>query len=164
MKFHPFNMKHAFFLILLVPVLAFAQKKSFTIKGKLEGFADGTEVNLYRNGDNTVLATSKITKNSFLLKGDIEEPVLCFLAIGNDSPTEIYVENAAITFKSKKSEPGKASVEGSKSHEDFTEFINAFVPMFNQLSSLASSINSMVPEPDRDGLMNIYSSTQHNIQ
>lgn len=157
-------MKQFLILILLFPLMASAQKNSFSIKGKLEGFTDGTEVKLYRNGDNKELKSGKIIKNAFLLKGDVKEPVLCFLEIGNENPTEIYVENAEISFKAKKNEPGKPAIEGSKSHQDFTYFIKVFVPLFNQLSSLASSINSMMPGPDRDGLMNIYNGTQQNIQ
>ena len=157
-------MKRLFLLILLLPVLALAQKKSFTINGKLEGYSDGTQVKLYRNGDNKEMMSAKVVKNAFLLKGEVKEPILCFLAIGNDNPTEIYVENSVISFKAKKSEPGKSSIEGSKTHKDFIDFLNTFVPLFNQLSSLASSINSMVPGTDRDGLMNIYNGTQQNVQ
>jgi len=106
-------------------VFAFAQKNLLLSK-ETGGIADGTEVNLYRNEMNTGWQHQKITKNSFLLKGDVEEPFL-FLAIGNDNPTCLY-RKRRITLRVKRCEPGKASVK-VKSHQDFTSF-QCLVPMF----------------------------------
>lgn len=160
------SMKKIAVLFLLIPVFALAQvaPKPFTINGKLDGFADGIEIKLYKNGENTELATSKLTKGKFELKGSIAEPVLCYLVIGNEKPAEVYVENAVISFKSNKQEPGKHKVEGSASHNDFNAFITAFMPLAQQLSALANTINNTMPGDERDKLMVTYTASQENIQ
>jgi peroxiredoxin len=84
--------------------------------------------------------------------------------VGSEKPTEIYVENTTITVKGKKAEPPVYEISGSASHKDFAGFIKVFIPMAQQLNTLASSINSTVPGPARDSLMNIYTTAQQNIQ
>ncbi len=162
------RMKKFLGLIGLLPVLVLAQpspSKGFTINGKIPGYPDGTEVKMIRNGDNAEIATTKFTKSSFVLKGNVQEPVLCFLIIGTEgAPIQLYAENRMITVTKDLKLPGRFIVSGSSSHRDFNEFANTFTPLAQQLSSLATSINSMIPGPDRDGLMTIYNSTMNQIQ
>ena len=90
-------MKKILGLLLLLPVWALSQtsaKSGFTITGKVLRFPDGTEIGLYRNGDNQKLTTSKLVNGKFTLKGKVNEPVLCFITIGDNSkPIEVFVEN-----------------------------------------------------------------------
>jgi peroxiredoxin len=171
------RMKKLFLLIVMIPVLAQAQTpgknnpsspakgKSFTITGKLIGYADETEVNLFRNGDNKEIASGKIKKGSFELKGKVDEPVLCFMAIGPGSgPIQVYVENSKINITNDPKNKGKYIITGSSSQKDFDQFVDIFTPLAQQASSLASSINSLVPGADRDGLMTIYNNIMGLIQ
>lgn len=160
------SMKKLLTLLFLCPLFALAQvaPKPFTIDGKLDGFAEGTDIKLYKNGDNSELASSKLTKGKFALKGNVTEPVLCFLVVGNEKPIELYVESGIISFKADKKEPGKHKVENSKSHTEFTAFIAAFMPLAQQLSALANTINNTMPGVERDGLMTTYTTAQQNIQ
>ena len=159
-------MKKILFLFLLCPVIVLAQTKpkGFIIDGKMDGYADGTEIHLYKNGDNTEIATAKLLKSKFLLKGTVKEPVLCFLVIGERKPVEIYVENSTISFKGKKAEPLVYEIEGSASHKVFAGFIKTFLSLAQQLNTLASTINYTMPGPERDSLLLTYSTTQQNMQ
>jgi peroxiredoxin len=159
-------MKRLFLLLLLCPLVVFAQNdlKAFTLTGTLTGVADGTDVHLYKDGQNEEIASAKVQKGIFTLKGAVPEPTLCFIVVGTGNPIEVYVENSKMTVSPDKTKPGKFLITGSKSHLDFIDFANAFTPLAQQLSSLATSINAMAPGPDRDGLMNIYTNTQQSIQ
>ena len=160
-------MKKMLLVSLLIPFFAFTQTstKGFIINGKVEGFADGSEVSLYRNGDNKELVKGQISKNIFSLKGKVDEPVLCFMTIGDNSkPVEIYVENRVLSVTGKNTEPDKFAVAGSATHTEFKQFIADITPVINQLSTFAAAINSTMPGADRDNLMKQYESTMTQVQ
>ena len=159
-------MKKFFLILLLLPLAVTAQvtPKGFTIEGKLEGFPDGTEILLYKNGENTEMAKASLLKSKFTLKGTVTEPILCFLVVGTEKPVEIYVENAVISFKSKKAQSPVYEIEGSTSHKDFDFFIKTFIPLAKQSSSLANTINNTMPGAERDKLMLTYNNAQDNVQ
>lgn len=159
-------MKKLFFAVLFSQLIitAFAQNKSFVIEGKLDGYADGTEVKLYRNNDNAELTSSKIVKTKFTLTGQVNDPVLCFLIAGDSKPIEIYVEAGKISVKGKKDTPASLEIDGSESHKDFTGFTSAFVPKVQQLSSIAATINRTMLGKERDSLMKIYTGFQFQMQ
>lgn len=138
--------------------------KGFTIEGKLDGFPDGTEITLYKNGENTEMGKTKSANGKFTLKGSVDEPVLCFLVIGSEKPAEIYVENAIISFKTKKASPLVFEVEGSASHKDFNGFVNIFMPLAKELNGLATTVNSAPPGAERDKLMDGYNAAQAKLQ
>ena len=144
--------------------MAQTDTKSFTITGAIPGIPDGSEVHLYRDGQNDEMANATVQKGNFVLKGSVVEPMLCFVVIANNNPIEVFVENTKITIAPDKTKPGKYFINGSKSHAEFTSFVNVFAPLVQQINSLATSINAMPAGPDRDGLMNIYNSTIQNIQ
>jgi peroxiredoxin len=161
-------MKKWLFLLLAVPQFAFSQTSkspgAFTIEGKLDGYPDGVEIQLYKNQENTPAATTKLVKGKFTIKGSVIEPILCFLVIGEEKPAEIYVENRIISFKGDKSQPGIFQVEGSQSHKEFSGFIKTFLPLAQQMSTLAGTINNTMPGKDRDALMETYNKILQNIQ
>lgn len=168
-------MKKLLTLLMLAPVIAFAQPtpqkttasktvKGFTINGKLDGYQDGIEIRLIKNGENTEMTKTTLAGGKFVLKGTLTEPVLCFLMIGEEKPAEVYVENTTISFKADKSEPGKFKVEGSASHKDFADFVATFLPLAQQLNTLATTINYTMPGTSRDSLTNIYTAEQEKVQ
>ena len=159
-------MKRLFLVSMLFPLAVMAQvtPKGFTIDGKVEGYANGTDVLLYKNGENIEMAKTKLLNNKFGLKGTVKEPVLCFLIIGTDKPVEVYVENTAISIKGKRVEPPVYEIEGSASHKDFDKFLKDFMPLAKQLNSLASTINITTPGAEKDKLSAVYSNTQNDVQ
>ena len=127
-------MKKIILALLLFPVLAMSQtvpaNKGFTIEGKLDGYAEGTKLTLYRNGSNAEWLTTKLQKGKFVMREKLNEPELCFIVIdGVQRPIELYVENTVISVKGNKSNTEKYDISGSKSHKDFTEFTAAFLPL-----------------------------------
>jgi peroxiredoxin len=177
-------MKKLFWLLLLAPLTMLAQpgkrpvtkstakpvikpaiKGGFLIEGKLDGYPDGKKISLYRNGVQTEWLTSKLTKGKFTFKEKVEEPTLCFVVIeGVQKPIELYVENAVISVKGDKATPDQYKIEGSKSHTDFAEFIKVFMPLAQQLSAMANTINSAMPGPEKDGHIKTYEGLQATMQ
>ncbi|MFN8290969.1 MAG: TlpA disulfide reductase family protein [Chitinophagaceae bacterium] len=160
-------MKKLFFFLLFLPVYMMAQKTGpgFTIDGKLDGVDDGTKISLYKNGEQTAWVSTTLQKGKFTLKESVQEPTLCFIVIdGIPNAIEVYVENNNITVKAKKESLDKAEISGSRSHKDFADFVTVFMPVAQQLNSLASTINSTMPGPDRDSMMNVYTASQQKLQ
>ena len=163
-------MKKWFLIFALFPLFAAAQTtakpaaKGFTLEGKLDGFADGTEILLFKNGENTEMSRTTLAGTKFTIKGNMPEPTLCFLVIGDDKPVEVYVENAVITIKAKKVSPPVFEIEGSASHKDFSQFIKNFLPLAKQVNTLATSLNSLMPGAERDKAMNEYNTAQEGLQ
>ncbi|MEO7924987.1 MAG: TlpA disulfide reductase family protein [Chitinophagaceae bacterium] len=164
-------MKKIVLFLLLCPFIVFAQPvkpkpvaKGFTIEGKMEGYADGTQIRLYKSGENIEMTSAKLLKSKFVLKGSLPEPTLCFLMIGDRKPVEVFVENTVISVKGKKVEPPVYDIEGSPSHKVFAGFIKTFLPLAQQLNTLANSINTTMPGAERDALMTTYTNLQENLQ
>lgn len=159
-------MKNWFFILLLAPLSVFAQVKTqgFTIEGKFEGTPDGTDVLLYKNGENTEMARTKVAQGKFTLKGSVKDPVLCFLIIGNEKPIEVFMENSVVTVKPKKTVPVTYEIEGSPSHKEFNSFVATFLPIAQQLNALATTINATADPAERDKLTVQYKNTQEEIQ
>ncbi|MCX6319726.1 MAG: redoxin domain-containing protein [Bacteroidetes bacterium] len=161
-------MKKALFVfLLLAPLVVLSQTtaKGFTIEGKLDGYADGTKVTLIRNSQQTEWVSAQIQKGKFILKESLNEPELCFIVIdGVQKPIEIYVENAIISVKGNKATPDKYEITGSKSHKDFKEFIDAFLPKAQHLSALGNSINQTAPGAERDNLVKTHGEVEASLQ
>lgn len=155
------------FALLLAPLVMLAQTsvKGFTIDGKLDGYADGTKVTLIRNGQQTEWINTTIQKGKFILKEKLPEPELCFIVIdGQQRPIEVFVENTLISVKGSKAKPDKYEISGSKSHKDFTEFVDAFLPKAQHMNALTNTINQTMPGAERDSLMANLSTVQDGLQ
>lgn len=160
------RMKKLLLLFLLSPLFVLAQTadKDFIIEGKLDGIPDGTEIKLYKNGDNAQLASAKLLNTKFTLKGKVKEPVLCFLAIGENKPVEMFVEGGKASVKGKNINPLAVEISGSESHKEFTDFTKEFLPLIQQVSSIATNINNTMPGTEREKLMKTYNELQQNVQ
>lgn len=151
---------------LMSPFLLMAQSKSsFTLTGQVEGFADGSEVKLIRSGENTPLTTGRINSNQFVLKGELAEPSLVFLLLGDQSqPVELFMENTDMVLRGRKGEPGSMQLEGSGAHRIFTQFVAGFVPFVQLRNQQATALNAPGAEKQRDSLMAAYTATSTGMQ
>ncbi|RYZ19015.1 MAG: AhpC/TSA family protein, partial [Chitinophagaceae bacterium] len=159
--------KFAKLLLLLLPAGAWAQK-GFQIKGNIEGLKDSTEIKLTHPQTNAVLATARSSKGNFVLGGEMPEPMLTSLTIGNNAPLYLYVENSVITLTAGKTAPakdknGKAiagsataapnlnelKVEGSQSQVDFIQFQQAFTPLLGGINQYATAANTAASPEQR---------------
>jgi peroxiredoxin len=158
-------MNRILFLLMIIPGVMFSQSKEFKIEGKLTGYPDGTLIRLIKNGENTDFVSAKLNHEEFVLKGKLAEPTFCFLLIGDEQrPAQFFVENAKITFNGNKANPGVFEISGSTSHNDFTQFLNGFMPLAQELSALAGTINSTMPGTTRDSLLGAYNKVQDEVQ
>jgi peroxiredoxin len=153
---------------------------SFIITATITGLKKGDAVKLVNANTSSEITTSivketkKVTKKNgksittiqtgFVLKGAMPEPDLCYVSIGDLKPFNMYVENRRITITGSSTDNTKWVVKGSASHTDFKQFEATFMPLAAILNSTANNINSMVPGPGRDSLMNIYNGIQQTIQ
>ncbi|TCJ13766.1 AhpC/TSA family protein [Flaviaesturariibacter flavus] len=161
--------KIANLLLLLLPAGAWAQK-GFQIKGNIDGLKDSTEIRLTHPQTNAVLATARSSKGSFELNGELPEPMLSSLTIGNNAPMYLYVENSTIRLSSGKAltvkdkeKTGKTvvktetttpnlselKVEGSQSQVDFIEFQQVFTPLLGGINQYATAANTAASPEQR---------------
>jgi peroxiredoxin len=145
------NMKRTFLLVLLFPVLAFAQTSSkakpvtktkatikptltkpadgFVINGEIKGLDDGTPVSLLNGQTGAVEAETTVSKEKFTLKGKLVSPDFKLLMFYKQPPyTTIFLDNSTVTVKGAKQALDKIYVSGSPSHEDFLVFNNLMSP------------------------------------
>jgi len=137
---------------------------SFTINGNMVGFKDSTEVKLEDQNTGVQLATTRIIKGKFILKGTLTEPTLCWLKIAGDEDQYIYVENRSISVTGIKPIRTNYKVTGSQSHNDFMDFQKWFSPLMVRLQTIVPVINSTPYGAQRDSMMLIYHSIQDSIQ
>lgn len=157
-------MKHLTLFLLLFPLFTLAQT-GFTIQGTATGFADGTEVKIYNTQDESeVAAEGKITKGAFSLKGQLPEPALYFIKIGNTEPQHIYLENAPIKINAAKASIKNIKIQGSAAHKDFEAFRTTFNPLIGELSGFAARINKVTSQEEYDRLMVQYDSMTQVVQ
>jgi peroxiredoxin len=158
-------MKTVFFAVLLLPLFAIAQANNgFIITGSVAGFAQGTIVKLVNGNDNGDMATAKIANGKFIIKGSVDEPQLCKLAIGDETPQFIYVENKKITVTGTKADLQHLKITGSSSHQDFMTFQRIFNPLISSLSGAAAAVNKATQKAEYDVRMKTYDSLKTAIQ
>lgn len=149
-----------FFLLLLAPVLAFAQngttnKAGFTINGSINGLED-TEVKLVTQNGDKVVAVTNAKGGKFSLNGSVEDPNLYQLFIGKEQPQLIFLDNSIVEVKGDKADIKKIEITGSKSHTDFVAFQKTFTPLFTDINLLSAEIRDAA-EDKKPALMQKYS-------
>ena len=137
---------------------------SFTITGNMVGFKDSTEVKLEDQNTGVQLASGKILKGKFTLKGKLAEPTLCWLKITGDENQYIYVENTTISVTGIKPIRTNYKVTGSQSHNDFMDFQKSFNPVIVRLQTIVPVINSTPYGPQRDSMILIYNGILDTVQ
>jgi peroxiredoxin len=151
--------------LLFLPLFAFSQTKAgFVLTGSITGFPEGTIVKLVNGNDNSDMATTKIAGGKFVFKGSVEEAQLCKLAIGDETPQFVYVENKKMTVTGSKSDLQHLKVTGSTAHEDFMTFQKVFTPLITSLNTTVASLNKATQKPQYDALMKTYDSLRGAIQ
>ncbi len=157
-------MKKILFLLFLVPVMATAQKKAkpsgaskpmaakeatpakptdgFIIYGTVKGIPDGTPVSLLNGNTGAQEATAQFKSNKFTLTGKTEIPDFKVIAVNNKGPyITLFLDNSAVTVTAKPDSLEAATVKGSRSHDEFTQF-NKSVKPYTQLFTQGGSTDS----------------------
>ena len=157
-------MQRFFLFLFLMPIGGFAQKSGYEINGSVTGFLQGTEVKIINGNDNSDMVSTKITNGTFILKGSVDEPLLCKLAIGSEAPQYIYIENKKMTVTGSKADIQHLKITGSSSHADFMKFQQVFNPLIATLNTTVNAINKATQKPQYDALIKVYDSTRTVIQ
>ncbi len=155
-------MKKYFLLALFIPALGIAQVKkskttsskktsktleikkagvtkvtdAFLITGVIKGYPDGTKVDLINANTGAPEATTTIVNGKFSLMGKMPYPDFRLVALNNEQRyLTLFLDNSEVTIKGEKDSLPNASVSGSASNNDFTEYnlaIKPFEKMLNQ--------------------------------
>jgi len=158
-------MKTFFTCLLLLPLFVFSQANNgFVISGSVSGFPEGTVVKLINGNDNSDMAATKIASGKFTIKGTVGEAQLCRLAIGDDNPQYIYVENKKMTVTGSRTDLQHLKVTGSPSHQDFMAFQKTFSPLMSSINTTVGSINKAPDKAHYDALMKTYDSLKTVVQ
>lgn len=156
-------MKKVFALILLLPLISFAQA-GFVISGNVVGITDG-EVKITSVQEGAQLVAKGAVKSGALsVKGSVPEPGLYWITIGKEQPQHIFLENTAIKISGNKKDIKNLKIEGSAAHRDFDQFRKTFNPLIGELSGKAALINRVTDEAKRMNLMREYDSVVRVIQ
>lgn len=143
-------MKRIFLFLFLVPVFSFAQvtQKSkpkakpaaqttvqakpadgFVISGDVQGFPEGTKVELLNGRTGETEITSAVKANKFEFKGKMDKPDFKIVLFNRQAPyVTLFLDNSNVKISGKKETIDKAKVTGSKSHTDFEQFNTMLEP------------------------------------
>ena len=89
---NPHRVFHLFLGCLFASALSAQGGKKFELSGQLTGFTDSAQVRLFKSGENTPFATTILLNNQFVLKGELAEPLLAFLFVGDQQePAELFL-------------------------------------------------------------------------
>ncbi|MBK7374617.1 MAG: AhpC/TSA family protein [Ferruginibacter sp.] len=161
-------MRRIFLLFLLIPVLSVAQVKpkpkpkpaaktitqakpvdGFVVSGDVQGFPEGTKVELLNGRTGETELTSTVKANKFLFRGKMEKPDFKIVLFNRQAPyITLFLDNSQVQISGRKETIDKAKVTGSRSHTDFEQFNTTLEPyqaLFaeNALYDSAASIAAM---------------------
>lgn len=145
-------MRRFFLLLFLLPVFSMAQvtqkakpkakpvtakttavqvkaEEGFVISGEVEGFPDGTKVELLNGRTGETEITSAVKANRFEFKGKMDKPDFKIVLFNRQAPyITLFLDNSVVKVSGQKTTIDKAKVSGSKSHTDFEQFNTALEP------------------------------------
>jgi peroxiredoxin len=165
-----------FLALLLLPFLSIAQggqgfnlnqpqaNAGFAIKGTISGLKDSTEVVLKSANDTKAVATTKINKGSFTLKGKLTDPdILRISFTGYQEAVDVFIGNDAVTITGELANMKNLKVKGSATQEDFQAFQSQFNPLFEGLGKLVEQINKEADSRKKDSMIQVYNVVRTNV-
>ena len=123
--------------LMLLPVLAFTQRQSFVITGKVEGLPNGVIVFLIdANNPTDTLSMDHPKDGKFVLNGTINEPNLYYLNFGTQKKDLLFIGNDEVNISGSVDNIQTLRISGSPSNQDFELFQQTFNPLFQQYTEL----------------------------
>jgi peroxiredoxin len=173
------------FLLLLLPIAAFAQNKTtikaknaassskatttqvakgFKINGTISGLKDSSLVFMSDAQGNTI-AQDYAIGGKFTLQGKTETvsyfQVGC---IGNNDVLEMFIGNETVKINGTATEFKKAVATGSLSQTEYTYFINNFLPINDKISKLLPILNAEKNPMKRDSMVKVFEGMKSKIK
>ena len=165
-----------FLALLLLPFLSIAQggqgfnlnqpqaNAGFVIKGTIAGLKDSTEVILKSANDTKAVATTKVKKGSFTLKGKLADPdILRISFTGYQEAVDVFIGNDAVTITGELTNLKNLKIKGSATQEDFQVFQSQFNPLFEGLGKLVEQINKEADSRKKDSMIQVYNVVRTNV-
>jgi thiol-disulfide isomerase/thioredoxin len=116
----------------------------YLITGTITGYPDNTSIDLLNPNNGTPEANGKIVGGKFTLKGKVPFPDFKILAINSQPPyLSLFLDNSAITITATKETFETATVKGSVSHDDFSQFA-ALTKPYEMLFTGASGDEALI--------------------
>jgi peroxiredoxin len=167
-------MKKILLAVLLMPLFSMAQgvaktaapvAEGLVIKGNLQGVKENTDVLLKNQNTGQTIATGKVLKGSFTLKGKLSEAAVLFLSFANHQQAiDMFVFNEAITVSGNLNDMKSVKITGSEIETEYELFKTRFNPDFEKLQVVATSINAERSPQKRDSMiLNMYNPTKDAI-
>jgi peroxiredoxin len=128
-------MKQFFLFLILLPYFATAQtasksdKNNFEIVGTVTGYEDGTSVSFLNDQTGQPEKQTTVEKGTFSIKGQLNGPTFRVLVFGDQPPViPIFLENKVITLKGDKAAADQMVITGSKTHNEYVDYISQIKP------------------------------------
>jgi peroxiredoxin len=147
--------KLSLFIAGLFFLTSFVQAQlKFTIKGKITGLPDNTEVTLHAdNIQSESIAKAQSKNGSFTLKGSIKEPSIYMLTYsGSSQALALFLEGEQYKVDANYGEFFTAKVQGGKIQSQYKLFQQQFDPLFLKLDQISRQINDPVYTAQKDSL------------
>ena len=101
----------------------------FTINGDVQGFPEGTTVELLNGMSGATEQQTNIKGNKFAFKGKMETPDFKIILFDRKPPyITLFLDNSNVKISGVKETVDKARITGSSSHTDFEQFNNSLEP------------------------------------
>jgi peroxiredoxin len=156
--------------ILILPVITMlyfipaAQAQTYEITGKIEG-AEGMKFTLQKNvsGKVIILDTTMVVNGSFKITGGLVEypEMVSLVTLDRRKGFSFYLENAKINITGKLDSLSNVKVTGSKSNNEYSEFMRSVKPLSEKLTKAANdykltsdSIMSQIKTAQKDFVKN----------
>ncbi len=143
------------FIAVLFLLTSYVQAQlKFTIKGKITGLPDSTEVTLHADNVQSEPITKVISKKgSFTFKGSIKEPSIYMLTYsGSSQALALFLEGGQYKVDANYGEFFTAKVQGGKIQSQYKSFQQQFDPLFIQMDAISRQINDPVYSAQKDSL------------
>jgi peroxiredoxin len=137
---------------------------SYNIEGNISGY-DSSYVQLKKfvEGDLVTLDSILVSKGKFNLKGSVEMPDMYYLVFGDlKHRAGIFLENSSITFNANYDSLNIASINGSKSHDEFIAYEDEIRPFENKMADLYQQFKAASDQKNQV-LMNQLDSTIESL-
>lgn len=146
-------MKNFVFVLLLLPLLTFAQKK-MVVTGKVTGARENTLVTLTDvNRPLDTIAKARVKNGVFVLRKELKEPMLLNLSLGNGSVVMTFLGNEDVKVAGKLADTKNLRFTGSKTHSDFLAFKKTFDPLFEKLMNINQQLQMGIRSDSLEGAM-----------
>ncbi len=141
-----------------------AAGSGLVVKGNITGVNDNTEVLLKNGNDGHIIASGKVEKGVFTLKGKVVEADVAVLSFtGYQQVIDMFLFNDAVTVSGDLNDLPNIKIKGSATQIDYQAFKELINPGFEKLRAFVGMINAEKDAAKKDSLLMIYNQTRADV-